>query len=378
MAKRCPFCGGEIALAARKCRHCRKWLPEADAEDARSHANAKADAGSNGRNAVQDTENQTSSGEDGENGRTRRSERIVERIRAVSQARIGGGLGRSMGIFMAANAGIMIVLTMIAHAVDPKFGLGTFLLLLLLGCAVPFLTLFFSKSILKSQYGIEPLTHENAKDEKSRFLVTLVETLSRRAGLPAVPEVGVYESNEMNAFATGATKRDAMIAFSSALVKEMDEESIAAVAAHETAHIANGDMLTMTLLQGLVNIAVIVIDFALRQMDWYDEMRKKSRFLADLVHFLVVNVLFLLGDLVLLWFSRHREFEADATAASLVGSNAMAGALEKLKDDPHAGETIPSNDPAAAMAISAPEAWLDLFSTHPSLERRIERLKTPH
>ncbi len=190
-----------------------------------------------------------------------------------------------------------------------------------------------------------------------------------------MPEVGIYESEEMNAFATGASKNDSMIAFSSGLLRQMDSDSIAGVAAHETAHIANGDMLTMTLLQSLINITVIVVDFVIRQTDWYEDYCKKSKLLSWLIHFVIVNILFLLGDLVLLWFSRHREFEADATAASLVGMDAMSGALRRLMDDSHAGETVTADDPAAAMMIAAPPAWTDLFSTHPSLERRIEMLE---
>ena len=211
-------------------------------------------------------------------------------------------------------------------------------------------------------------------DEEARELLTLVGALAEKARLPVLPEVGIYPAEEMNAFATGSSKSDAMIAFSQGLLDHMDEESIAGVAAHETAHIANGDMLTMTLLTGLVNIGVMIIDFAMRQMDWYDELRDKSKTLAFIVHVVLVNLLFFVGNLLLLWFSRHREFEADETAASLVGNASMSGALKRLMEDDNIGTLTEAGEPIAAMMISAPSAWCDFFSTHPSLERRIQHL----
>lgn len=331
--KNCVHCQQAIQDEAKKCYHCGMW----------QNNNAKQD--------------------------------ILSHIRGSEQLRFGGGVGKSMGIFMTANVGIMLVLMIIVRLFDPTAGIGTAFVLLLFGCAIPFVMLFFSKALLKWQYDIRILDAEHA-NEQEKFLLDLVQTLASRVNLPKVPEVGIYESEEMNAFATGASKSDSMIAFSSGLLQSMDQKSIAGVAAHETAHIANGDMLTMTLLQSLINIAVIVIDFALRQMDWYEELCKKSRLLASIVSFAIVNVLFLLGDLVLLWFSRHREFEADATAASLVGNDAMESALQQLMDDSHLGDTVDPNSPAAAMMISAPPAWTDILSTHPALERRIEKLKS--
>lgn len=331
--KKCITCDKEIQDEARKCRHCNSW------QDRQS--------------------------EKGESP-------VFERIRQSKSLQFGGGMGKSMGLFMGANVGVMIVLMIIVRLIDPEAGIGTAVLLLLMGGTLPFIFLYFSKALAKWQFDLRAA---NPDDEQEKYLVNLVTALAERANLPTVPEVYIYDDEEVNAFATGASKKNSLIAFSSGLLKTMDRESIAGVAAHETAHIANNDMLTMTLLESLINIAVIVVDFALRQMDWYEELEKKSKLLSFVVHFLLVNILFCIGNLILLWFSRHREFEADATAASLVGSQAMSGALKRLMDDEHAGTSITADSPAAAMMISAPPGWIDILSTHPSLERRIQRLE---
>lgn len=330
--KNCVHCQKEIQGEARKCRYCGNWQEE-NKDD---------------------------------------SSAVLEKIRQSRSLHFGGGLGKSMGLFMAANVGIMVVLMIIVRIIDPEAGIETAIFLLLMGAVIPFIFLYFSKPLIKWQLDVRTA---NPEVPEEKYIVDLVAALSERANLPAVPEVGIYDDEEMNAFATGASKNDSLIAFSSGLLKNLDKDSLAGVAAHETAHIANGDMLTMTLLESLVNIAVIVIDFALRQMEWYEELEKKSRLVSFVVHFILVNILFCIGNLILLWFSRHREFEADATAASLVGNEAMAGALRKLMDDERAGTSVTADSPMAAMMISAPPSWIDILSTHPSLERRIERLK---
>ena len=199
--------------------------------------------------------------------------------------------------------------------------------------------------------------------------------LADRAGLPVVPEVGVFKSAEVNAFATGSSRSDALIAFSSGLLERMGEAEVAAVTAHETAHIANGGMLTMTLLESLVNAAVILVDFAISLSDWYEDLEERIGWLSIIVRFAIVNVLMLGGNLVLLWFSRHREFEADEVAARLTGADAMVGVLRKLEAEETSETPTRADNPAAAMSFSAPPGWCDMFSTHPSCERRIAHLE---
>jgi heat shock protein HtpX len=211
-------------------------------------------------------------------------------------------------------------------------------------------------------------------DANERRLYFLVKTLSERAGLPAVPELGIYSSSEMNAFATGHSRASSMIAFSSALVKNMDDDALAAITAHEVAHIANGDMLTMTLMMSVVNTVIMLVNMAMIWiLDDHDD-GILGRIVKRLIRFAVVVVMMFLGNLLMLWFSRHREFKADQLAAELVWPEAMIKALNSLKAEEQFDE-LESQEAYASFKISSPPTMCDLFSTHPSLERRIERLK---
>lgn len=370
--KQCHFCKEDILDAARKCRYCKSWQPE-EIPSAATDGKACVGCGQTILFAAKKCRYCGTWQEPSAN-RVVDNLSVLERIRRSREVCIGGGFGKSMGLFVLANCGVMAVLTVAFSAVDPDAGIGTFFLLLCFGFALPVLSLLFSKTLAVWRYDIKIINPEQPENEQERYLLALIGALAEKGRLPALPEVGIYPAEEMNAFATGSSKSDAMIAFSQGLLDHMDEESIAGVAAHETAHIANGDMLTMTLLTGLVNIGVMIIDFAMRQMDWYDELRDKSKTLAFIVHVILVNLLFFVGNLLLLWFSRHREFEADETAASLVGNASMSGALKRLMEDDNIGTLTEAGEPIAAMMISAPPAWCDFFSTHPSLERRIQHL----
>ena len=330
--KQCIDCGKDIQDAAKICRFCRAEQPQNNAG-------------------------------------------LLNSIRSQSKLHCTGGIGKSMGVFAAANFAVLLLLLFVVNAIVPEYSTSVFWCVLLFGCSVPFIMLLFSKAIAKWQFDIREIKTDSPANEREKFMLDLIVALSERANLPAVPEIGIYQSEEINAFATGCGKSHALIAFSSGLLEQMSEEDIAAVAAHETAHIAKGDMLTMTLLEGLINSIVIAVEFAIEQTDWYEKMREKSKFISIIVQFAIVNVLMFAGDLVLLWFSRHREFEADETAARLVSPQAMIGALQALGEDGNAGSKTEAGAPSAAMMISAPPAWADLFSTHPALERRIEYIK---
>ncbi len=192
-----------------------------------------------------------------------------------------------------------------------------------------------------------------------------------------MPEVGIYFSPEVNAFATGPTRNRALVAVSSGLLETMDEDEIEGVLAHEVSHIANGDMVTMTLLQGVINAIVMflarIIAFVITSKR-DDDSRESNPFLRYAVTVILEILLSFLGMIVVAWFSRYREYKADEGGANLAGRDKMIAALEKLRrtlersDLTHA-ETL------KAFKISSKSSLLNLFATHPPLEKRIQRLK---
>jgi heat shock protein HtpX len=206
------------------------------------------------------------------------------------------------------------------------------------------------------------------------WLLNTVQSLATRAQLP-MPEVAVYDGPP-NAFATGASKSNSLVAVSSGLLQGMTKEEVEAVLAHEVAHIANGDMVTLTLIQGVVNTFVMFIarvvgyfvDLALRR-----NSEQSGPGIGYMVTVVVCEIVFgILASVIVMYFSRQREFRADAGAAGLMGSNApMINALRRLGGMQPDG--LPQN--LQASGISGRESWLGLFSSHPPLESRIAALQ---
>jgi len=211
--------------------------------------------------------------------------------------------------------------------------------------------------------------------QEEQWLLDTVGRLSNQAGLPKVPDVGVYESAEVNAFATGPTKSRALVAVSSGLLRRMDRTEIEGVLAHEIAHVANGDMVTMTLVQGVINAFVMffarVIAWSLSQ--FVDE---EKRGIVNFGAVLAFEIAFgLLGMLVVASFSRHREYRADGGGANLVGKEKMVAALKSLQNTVQLEGD--SHESIASFKISAVKksGLLALIATHPPLEERIKRLQ---
>ena len=214
-------------------------------------------------------------------------------------------------------------------------------------------------------------------------LYRMVENLSRRAGLKYVPEVGVFVSNQMNAFATGPTQKHSLVAVSTALLNKMSRQEIEAVLGHEISHIANGDMITMTLLQGVVNAFVMflarVLAFAFSGLGRDQNEKSNGSYLSYYFFTFVFEMIFMvLGAIIIATFSRHREFRADRGSADLLGKEPMIQALKRL-ESAYATEEIREQreQSIAALMISRKthKGFLSLFATHPPIEKRIQHLK---
>ena len=250
---------------------------------------------------------------------------------------------------------------------------------LIWGMGGAFISLMISKWMAKMLMGIE-IIDPNAAGRYAH-IVESVHRFARQAGLPKMPEVGVYESEEVNAFATGPSKSNSLVAVSTGLLSRMNKDELDGVIGHEVAHISNGDMVTMTLIQGIMNafvmffarIAAWAVSNAMRSND--DD--RPSPF-APFVHMLLVfvfEILFgILASIVVAWFSRQREFRADQGGAKLAGKDNMIKALESLKSTYQLLNEKPEGA-VRAMQISSKSSFLALFSTHPNLDDRIEALK---
>jgi heat shock protein HtpX len=235
------------------------------------------------------------------------------------------------------------------------------------GMGGAFISLLISRWMAKRSTGVQ-LVNGRTGDPTADWLYSTVEQLTRKANLP-MPEVGIYPSGEVNAFATGPSKSRSLVAVSSGLLKSMSRNEVEGVLAHEVAHIANGDMVTMTLLQGVVNAFVMflarIIAFALAARGGRDDGRGAAP--SYMMVWMLELVLGVLGMIVVAWFSRQREFRADHGGATLAGKADMLAALRRLGAS---RELIdPRHEALATMKISG--RWTGLFSTHPPLEQRI-------
>lgn len=296
-------------------------------------------------------------------------------------------IAKRIVLFLLVNICVLAVISVILSFfnIQPylsKQGLnyGSLMIFCLIwGMVGAFISLLLSKFMAKWMMGVQ-IIDLNTRDPAQREIVQMVHDLSKKAGLPAMPEVGIYQSPEVNAFATGPSRKNSLVAVSSGLLNRMRREEIEGVIGHEITHIANGDMVTMTLLQGVINAFVMffarVLAFAIaRMLGRRDDSESVSPIFYQITVFVLEIVFMILGTLVVASFSRYREFRADAGGARLAGPEKMLNALVALKRTFEI-EDKPHDQPAfQSMKISSPSGVLKLFSTHPPLDLRIERLK---
>ena len=241
-----------------------------------------------------------------------------------------------------------------------------------------FISLFMSKFIAKHAYNVQIIDPQGpqAIDTNARELVFRVHSLARKAGLQEMPEVGVYDSPEINAFATGPTKNNSLVAVSTGLLQTMSREEVEGVIGHEIAHVANGDMVTMTLVQGIVNASVLFFSRVVAKI-LSSNVDEKYQGLVQMLLTIVFDILFtILGSIVVSYYSRSREFRADYGGASYAGRSKMIAGLRKLKSQYELIAPEGANDNMATMKISSRQTGLmALFSTHPSLDDRIAALE---
>jgi len=247
----------------------------------------------------------------------------------------------------------------------------------IVGFAGSFISLAMSRWIAKTMMKVKVIDPDGPMSRDEKAIVEKVHRLSRAAGLVHMPEVGIYQSNEVNAFATGPSKKRSLVAVSSGLLDTMDDDDVEGVIAHEVAHVANGDMVTMTLLQGIVNTFVVffsrVIAIVLSRF-----VRPEFQFIVQFASIIILQILFsILGSLVISAYSRHREFHADRGGADLAGKDKMVHALRSLQQYVNRAKAGDHLDDTAVqtMKINGGKSMMKLMSTHPDLNDRIARLE---
>ena len=276
-------------------------------------------------------------------------------------------------LFLATNMAVMLVLGIILSVtgIAGNSTSGILIMALLFGFAGSLISLFLSKTMALRSVDGEVITQP--RNQTEHWLMDTVARQAQLAGIP-MPEVAIYHSPDVNAFATGATKSNSLVAVSTGLLNNMTEAEAEAVLAHEISHIANGDMVTMALLQGVLNTFVIflsrIIATAVASSRNNNGEETRSSSLYFLVSMVLEMVFGVLASIIAMWFSRYREFRADAGSASLVGKEKMIMALQRLQQLHE-----PQNLGGSLNAFMITGKRSELFMSHPPLEKRIEALR---
>jgi heat shock protein HtpX len=284
-------------------------------------------------------------------------------------------------LFIVTNLAVMALLSLVVFIVEQVFGVrlgqggmgGLLVFAAIFGFGGALISLALSKWTAKRMMGVRVITAPQSDTE--RWLVATVQRLAAQAQV-GMPEVGIFDAEEMNAFATGARRNAALVAVSTGLLRSMSRPQIEAVLGHEISHVANGDMVTLALLQGVLNTFVIflariigsIIDRAL-----FKNEREESGIGFFLTTMVAQIVLGILASMIVSWYSRRREFRADRGGANLAGAGSMISALEVLKRSQ--GEPMPPQMQAFGINTGSAGGFMRLFMTHPPLDERIAALQ---
>jgi heat shock protein HtpX len=287
-----------------------------------------------------------------------------------------GTMFKRVALFVATNLAVLVLLGIVMRliGIDPRTSGGLLVMATLFGFGGSFISLMMSKWVAKRSTGAHVI--EQPRNDTERWLVETVRRQAEKAGI-AMPEVAVYDAPEINAFATGPSRNNALVAVSTGLLRAMDRDEAEAVLGHEVAHVANGDMVTMMLVQGVLNTFVIVAARLVgRVIDGYlGGNREGGGGLGYFATVMVLDIVFgLLASIIVMWFSRYREFRADAGGASLAGRDKMIAALTKLSRT-YGETTLPKTVQAFGISGGVAHGLRRLFMTHPPLAERIEVLK---
>lgn len=287
---------------------------------------------------------------------------------------------KRIALFLATNLAVMLVFSIVLNIVYAVTGMkpgslsGLLVMAALFGFGGSLVSLMMSKSMaLRSVGGV---VIDSPRNETEHWLINTVARQAEQAGI-GMPTVAIYDAPDINAFATGAKRDDALVAVSTGLLHSMTRDEAEAVLAHEISHIANGDMVTMTLMQGVVNTFVIFVSRLVAGAisgvnNNSEEGEGGGSYMTYFIVSSIMEVLFgFLASILTMWYSRHREFYADAGSAKLVGRDKMIAALERLKvsHEPHLEGSM------MAFGINGKKSLSELFMTHPPLDKRIDALR---
>lgn len=298
-------------------------------------------------------------------------------------------MAKRVGLFLLTNILVMASISILLKVFGfngymTQYGINYQSLMvfcLVWGMGGAFISLLLSRFMAKHAMGVQVIDPKRASGVEAE-LVERVHRLAKNAGISVMPEVGIYASEELNAFATGPTKNRSLVAVSSGLLQRMSDEELEGVLAHEISHVANGDMVTLTLIQGVVNAFVMflarVVAFAISQAlrDRDEKGEGMSYFAQMIVTFVLEMVFMIFGSMVVAAFSRWREFRADAGGARLAGRESMIRALQKLQRTYEIIDPETSKPSMEVLKISGHKGRFGmLFASHPPLEVRIARLQ---